>query len=227
MEKPDAEITVYQTPMDQPSGIRTIEKLSSTFHPSRDTDSLSIITVRRNPQSAPTRCRHAAERNTKSKKKRSKKDDRCRRWKSEEWQLLRPQGFETRDLQPCVTVVVVTVFAGVWRALLKSWMTVVKGDVSFAARETVFKGNNSFLARYWGNATQLRWFTLNFIFRLRKPIYEPSGLWIALWKWDLAKQNSFMKKIVYCVSSYTKMMIQVLIRKTTPKHNLMYVLNVE
>lgn len=121
--KPGAEITIYQTVMDRPSSTRTTEKLSSTFHPNRDTDSLSIITVRRNPQSAPTRCRHAAERNTKPKKRRSKKNDPCRRWKSEEWQLLRPRGFDARGLQPWVTVTMVSVFI----RCLESWVTVAKG----------------------------------------------------------------------------------------------------
>lgn len=217
--KPGAEITIYQTVMDRPSSTRTTEKLSSTFHPNRDTDSLSIITVRRNPQSAPTRCRHAAERNTKPKKRRSKKNDPCRRWKSEEWQLLRPRGFDARGLQPWVTVTMVSVFI----RCLESWVTVAKGhrahNVSLSTCQIFFayfvwKRNDGFFNR--GMRHRPGDLRLMLFFRLRTPIYESCGLLIALGKWDFAKQNSCMKRIVYWVSSCIKMMKKSFIHEVTP-----------
>lgn len=196
--KISAEITISQITMARRSSTRTTEKRSSTSQPSKDTDSLSIITVRRNPRTLGTsRFRLADERNTKPEKGRSKKYDPRRRWKSEEWLLLRPQGFDARGWKSWMTVALVTVLTGAWSTMLFccAW-----NFLRPLRREEKWQ----FLVRYWGmRCIELRGIKINFI--ILHSIPHPKALWIInrFVKVGLSETNSFIKRIVYyavCIS---------------------------
>lgn len=208
--------------MARRSNTRTTEKRSSTSQPSKDTDSLSIIMVRRNPRTLGTsRFRLADERNTKPEKGRSKKHDPRRRWKSGEWQLLRPQGFDARDLKAWVTVALVTVLTGAW----STWSA-----REICSAHCVVKRSDSYLARYWGiRCIELRGIKINFIFLHSIPHLK--ALWIInrFVKVGLSETNFFIKRIVYyaiCISQNDeRILIDYVISITISSTSLIVVWN--